>query len=351
MSSRRGDHRAFTLCVLIASLSPALGPKVALSAPPAASADKRNNAGDHFRRGVALYKERDFVAALVEFRRAYELSPNYRVLYDIGQSLFQLQRYADAIPVFESYLTQGGAQISAVRRASVEGDLRTLRSRVGHVEVTVNVDGAEVRVDDQTVGTSPLPKPVLVSVGSRRITVAKAGRVSLEKFVDVSAGDQASVSFVFPDAPSAPVAQVPETSLPPQKAPEETPSTPGNGAEAEHAAHAEPEPSSSTPLWVAWSTTAVLGAGTAVTGALVLGAKSTLSNQLAAFPGNPDTIEADRRRARTLATTTDILLAATAVSLAISVYVTLTHHRERAPDAAAVKVGFGIGGLQIRGDY
>jgi len=317
----------------------------------AAGGDKKNEAGDHFRRGVGLYKERDFVAALVEFRRAYELAPNYRVLYDIGQSLFQLQRYADAIPAFEQYLAQGGNQISPVRRQSVEADLKTLRSRVGHLDVQVNLDGAEIRVDDQTVGTSPLAKPVLVSVGHRRITVAKPGRVSLEKFADISAGDQTSLTFTFPDQTQpAPVAQAPDTRG--RDRDEETPPPPQPVIVQQPAP--PPEPPSSAPLWISWTTTALLGAGTAVTGAFVLSTKASLSNKLSQFPGDADAIESDRKKAKAFATASDILLAATAVSLAVSVYITLSHGGPETHEAASlrdVKLGIGPGRLELRGSF
>src|SRR5512145_1254691 len=42
-------------------------------------------ASQRFQRAVKLYRERSFDAALAEFNRAYELSPDYRVLYNLGQ--------------------------------------------------------------------------------------------------------------------------------------------------------------------------------------------------------------------------------------------------------------------------
>ncbi|HEX7603304.1 MAG TPA: hypothetical protein VF316_16915, partial [Polyangiaceae bacterium] len=69
-----------------------------LTAVPARAEDttKIKEAGQHFQRAVSLYNETDYNGALVEFKRAYATAPNVNVLYNIGQSQFQLQRYAQA---------------------------------------------------------------------------------------------------------------------------------------------------------------------------------------------------------------------------------------------------------------
>ena len=345
MTTRRRERFLAAVLISATALS-AARPSLAQVTPAVSGADRRNDAADHFRRGVSLYKDRDFVAALVEFRRAYELVPNYRVLFDIAQSLYQLQRYAEALSAFESYLAQAGTQIAPVRRASVESDIRALRARVGRLDVTTNVDGAEIRVDDQTVGTSPLAAPVLVSVGHRKITVAKPGRVPLEKFVDVAAGDRTAVSFDFPE-PASPPPVATNTTTPSNPTTRSETHTPAN---VEPPPPAPPPPESTAPMWIAWTATGLFAAGTAVTGGLVLKSKSNLSTDLGAYPADPSAIDSDRSRAKTLATASDILLAATAVSLAVALYVTLTH-RGSQTESGDVKLGLGLGGIQLRGNY
>ncbi len=264
-----------------------------------------------------------------------------------GQSLYQLQRYADALKAFEDYLTQGGAQVSAARRGAVEADLRALRGRVGYVEVSANVEGAEVRVDDQVVGATPLAAPVLVSVGHRKIAIAKADRIPLERFVDIAVGDHAKVVFDLP-SPAAPVPP-PSTPLkdaaPPPKEP--SPSAPPPSP---------PPPPSSSLAWVPWAATGVLVAGTAVTGILTLTSKASLSSDLSTFPGSASAIDQDRSRAKSFAIASDILLGASAVALGVAVYVTLrSNHETRREQARAVapslQLGLAFDGLRLRGDF
>ena len=346
MSVRRRGSRA-ALVLLVLSALAAVRPSVAQAAEPVAASGRTNEAAEHFRRGVTLYKDGDYEAALIEFRRAQDLSPNFRILYDIGQASYQLQRYADALNAFESYLAQGGAQVPHPRQSAVEADLKVLHTRVGRVDVSVSADGAEVRVDEQVVGTSPLSGPVLVSIGHRKVTVTKAGFPALEKFVDVAAGDRTRIVFDFPtpEAPPPVVVQIPTPAPPPE--------TRAGAPASPHPLPPPVPPSSSGALvWVPWTVTGLLAAGTAVTGVLALNAKTTLDNELDTYSAGSNGIEQARSRARAYAIASDACLGGAAVALGVALYVTIAHgtgHRERTD--ANVKVGLGLGGIQLREDF
>ncbi len=313
--------------------APAPAPPAAPSAAPAPSpapdapkVDVRE-AEAHFHRGVELYKESDYGGALVEFKRAYEIAPNYRVLYNLGQTYFQLQRWAEALEALQDYLTQGGAQIAPEKRASVESDVRQLENRIGQVEVKVNLDGAQIMVDDQAAGTSPLAQPIVVSVGHRKVSATKAGLPEQERFLDVAAGDHATVELDFPP----PVAAAPA----PRPAP----------APVVAAAPPPPPPEHHSGKWIAWGIAAGLGAATAVTGVLTLVFNSSLSKDLNAFPGDANTIHGDRTNTQTFGVVTDALIGATVVAGGIAIVLTATDH------APKTEVGFTPGGVQLRGSF
>src|ERR1700679_4128277 len=88
----------------------------ALLAAPSVHADGTEDARSHFTHGVELFKEADFRAALIEFQRAYDAAPNYKVLYNLGQTSLELQDYAGALKAFRGYLDGGANQIPAARR-------------------------------------------------------------------------------------------------------------------------------------------------------------------------------------------------------------------------------------------
>src|SRR5688572_8817140 len=81
---------------------------------------RRAEASAHFRRGVELFQEEAFRAALVEFERAYAIAPDYRLHYNIGQTKLRLQDYLGVVQSYERYLTTGGTGVPAERRTQVE---------------------------------------------------------------------------------------------------------------------------------------------------------------------------------------------------------------------------------------
>jgi hypothetical protein len=210
--------RALPLCLALAVALP----PVALAQPARSGAPAEASA--HFQRGTKLYTEQDFRAALIEFQRAYQIAPNFSVLYNIGQSNYQLQDYASALQSFEHYLADGKDRVPAERRAEVSKDIDELRGRVAMVTFKVNEAGAEIAVDDVPVGKSPLPGPVRVSAGRRKLTATREGRPTTTRTLDIAGGDRLDVELTLaaPATTSGPgpvAASAPAPSPPPPPPP------------------------------------------------------------------------------------------------------------------------------------
>ncbi len=183
----------------------ALGLSVALTLPLAAVAPHGAAADDgaldqaraHWKQGVKLFDEQDYRAALIEFKRAYQLTPSFAVLYNIAQCEYQLLDYAGALDAFERYVAEGGAQIPPERRTKVDKDLAELRGRVATVTIEVAIPGVEVFVDDALVGTTPLGKPIRLNTGRRQLRATKAGFEPTTKTIDVAGGDVTTVEMAL----------------------------------------------------------------------------------------------------------------------------------------------------------
>ncbi len=292
------------------------------------SAEELEKASEHFKRGVQFYRERDFRNALIEFKRAHEIAPNYRVLFNLGQTSFELKDYVEAKRAFTSYLEQGGAEIKPARRKEVEAELERLEGYVAHIALTVNVEGAEVAVDDIVVGTTPLP-PILVSAGRRKVAVRKAGHAPLERLIDVAGGENKEVSL---ELTSLRVETVPTDPMP--NAP-----TPGE------------EETSSAGFWVALSLTVASGAAAGVMGALALKAKSDYDDELGTFPNDAQSIDDASGKVGTFAALTDVFAAlaigGAATTIALGVY---TFGGGDDEDETA-RVTVGIDGVYLRGSF
>lgn len=168
-------------------------------------------AGERFDRGVAFYDEGDFGAALAEFLRAYELTGHWGVLYNLGQVSAALSRHVDAVRFFEDYLEGGGEEIDPARRAEVEERLRELRSRLATLTVTVDVDGAEVLLDDEVVGTTPLPEPIYVAAGPHVLVARHPEHGSERRSLMLASETSETVAFEL----AQPVVEPPPVEPPP----------------------------------------------------------------------------------------------------------------------------------------
>ena len=135
-----------------------------------AQEDSKAQASLHFTRGVELAKAGAYADALIEFQRAYELSPHYSVLYNIGQAYVGLGQPVRAVEALKRYLSEGGAQIALDRRRAVEAEILRQFAQTATVAIDVDVPGASVSVDGDFVGRAPLRAPIRLSIGEHRVT-------------------------------------------------------------------------------------------------------------------------------------------------------------------------------------
>ncbi|MFO0613545.1 MAG: PEGA domain-containing protein [Polyangiaceae bacterium] len=284
------------VATLVAPLAPFA--RTALAQP--AEQTKEDEAYEHFKRGVAFYKDADFTAALVEFKRAYEIAPSYRVLYNLGQTSRELRDYATALTSFDQYLTESAAdpgldEKERGKREKAEAYVKELRPKVAIVTIEVNVAGAEVLVDDIPIGESPLKKPVFMNAGRRKVTVSKSGFNPNQRFVDVGGTDEKTVKIelLAVGGPSGPNPKGPPTK--------------------------PPEPGLSPVPFVFLGLTGATGIATAILGARALSLHSDYETELGKFPGNPEAIESARSGSKDFALGADILGGVTIASAAVTV--------------------------------
>jgi hypothetical protein len=323
----------------LAQLAAPLGARAQGQAPQNAAAARaaKQEAGTRFRKGLELYNDGDYQAALIEFRRAYELAPNYNVLYNIGQVYFQLQDYAGALTALERYLAEGGAAVNGNRRAEVEKDLAKLRQRVAHLDVSTSVDDAEIALDDAPIGKTPFTKPVLVSAGKHKITATKSGRVTATKVFEIASGDTLKLSLELADQ------SAPAPAPPPPEAPARAPATSSS------------EGGSGSLVWLGWVATGALAVGAGVTGGLALKSSGDLATQRDTAGATRADLDSGASKTRTLAVVTDVLAASAVVAGGVTLYFTLrgpSKPKSDAPAAASeLRLGVRPGGIALTGSF
>lgn len=328
MPTRRLAHALPLLALLVSQRA------LAQSAPATTSeAESSKSFGDtsvkqeaarRFEHAIKLYEDADYALALAEFERVYELVPDYRVLYNIGQVSIQMGRYARAFRTLKEYVARGGAELPADRAAAVQADLTLLSGKVAHVSLQVEQAGAQLSIDGVAVGRSPLAAPLVVDVGEHRVQVELAGYVTQNQSLTLAGGDRREVAITLQATPTAPPTTAPVA--PPREKPLVAPAPPVNKASSNRAAW----------LGVGWATTGALAAGALVSGALGASAAGDLKD-LRGTPGTSrQALEQAQSRASTRLLVADVLGGAALAAGAVTLYVQLSgSSHEKAPNQAA----------------
>ncbi len=182
--------------VLIVSLAGGPIPSVAFAAgTPASLADSLSGeAKNEYESGKILYAAGDFAGAALKFRHAHTLSGDPRLLWNEAAAEKNLRHYVRVENLIKEYLQRGGASSDA-ERADAEALIETVRAFIGVLTINVNEPGASVFIDDAPVGTTPLPGPVRVDMGTRRIRATKNGFKEASQSVEVIGSGQPSVEL------------------------------------------------------------------------------------------------------------------------------------------------------------
>jgi len=176
-------------------------------------------ARERFKEGVTYFDKKDFAKARVAFLQAYALKKHPAVLLNLAQSELRSGHEADAAQHFSQYLREH-KDASEAERQSAETGLAAAKAQVAEVTLDVDASGAEVHVDGDTAGTTPLPGPLFLAPGSHRIQVRKDAKTTTSD-IAVAAGQSTKFSIKLaapavappPAAVAAPPAE--ETASPP----------------------------------------------------------------------------------------------------------------------------------------
>jgi hypothetical protein len=294
-----------------------------------------------FQRAVELYREGSYEGALAEFSKAYQIRPSYLVLYNIAQTQYALHDFVGAYKSLMQYMAEGGGDIPADRRAQVDEMTVKLVGRIAHVQISTNVTGADIRVDNVSVGTSPLPGPVPVNVGTRKVSASKAGSPEAVRVLTVAGNESVNVELQI-DVPTVTSARL------------------APGAVSSSASLSAKTPVQTAPsragLIVSLSTTAALAAGTGVFGYLALGAQRNLNDQVKTYPNTKSNIENARTKSKNYGYVTDALGAATLISGGAALYFAISHSGDSPTPKSgkankSIVVAPTLGGMVLEGSF
>ena len=153
----------------------------------------KGQARSDYESGRILFNDGDNAGALVKFQRAYDESADVRLLWNVAVCEKNLRHYANVLRLLTRYRQEGAHVISQEQAGQVEEILQTVKLLISTVHLHVNVDGANVFVDSNLAGTTPLAEPLLVDLGTRRIRIEKAGYQTHEVTQELTGNSEVSL--------------------------------------------------------------------------------------------------------------------------------------------------------------
>jgi hypothetical protein len=193
-------HSPFVALVLAASLAAQTASAQQPRAPaPAAAGDVRSQLPEPARKAWDAAKQlagaNDFKGALVEFQRAYDLSQNPRVLFNVGVTEKLLTHYARAVDAWDKELHVGAGKLTPAETTELKNAIAIVQQFVTTIDVTANEPDATLFIDDYAVGKTPFTGPVRIDVGKHTLRLSKEGFVDATQMVDVASGARTPVTF------------------------------------------------------------------------------------------------------------------------------------------------------------
>lgn len=140
-----------------------------------------------FKEGNELFARGMLLDALKAYRKSQKLHPSYKVDLNIGGTLDELGRRAEAAWSFHRFMVHSAsAPADVVQQARAR--LAQLKHKLASVKVSCGVDGAVVAMDGKEVGLTPLELPIYLEPGKHVLSVTKRGKLAFTRKLALLAG-------------------------------------------------------------------------------------------------------------------------------------------------------------------
>ncbi len=157
-----------------------------------AQGDNATSAARAFDEGQRLFKQRNYLSAIIKFKIAYRLKPHYAVQCTIAQCNTSLGRFVEAAKHYRRCLKEGGD--FSPRATEIRSKLKAAKSQIVSVDVVSPGAGGTIYVDGVVIGLTP--RRVSMNPGKHVVEVRRAGAKSATITVNTQAGEKRTLSLV-----------------------------------------------------------------------------------------------------------------------------------------------------------
>lgn len=212
MRASRALHSACLSILLTMSATAAAqsGPPMEADTAPAIS----DRARALYMEGIKAADAKNWAGAHAAFLEAYKQSEHYQIAANLGSMEIKLGRFRDAAEHLAVYLRKAPSDKVKDRMRAL-AFFEDAKKKVATVQVRVNVNGAEILVDDKVVSLSPPVDDLFVEPGPRFIKARMAGHKSNETTIEAAPGSTHQVALTLEKMTTDPPITAPSVKPPP----------------------------------------------------------------------------------------------------------------------------------------
>ena len=152
------------------------------------------------KKALELFKDRKYAEALDQFQKAYDLSPSWVILCNIGKMSRYTGDFARSLGSYEKCLRDAGPDVDTAQRGDVEHEIADLSSLVGWASLHGEA-GATISADGKDLGALPIDHKIAVNPGSVTFTATKGGR-HRDVTITSAAAQTVDVDLALPSGPA-----------------------------------------------------------------------------------------------------------------------------------------------------
>ena len=153
--------------------------------------------------GQEAFKVGRWSEAEAAYQAAWDIKPGYDVGANLGDAEFRLGQYHEAAQHLAYAHKHYPVTAQLKKKAAIQKLLDEARAKVGEVNVTVNIDKAQVFVDKVLVGVAPLELPLFVTPGNHTIEAKRDRYIPATQSITATAGSTQNAALVLDLVPSA----------------------------------------------------------------------------------------------------------------------------------------------------
>jgi hypothetical protein len=139
---------------------------------------------NEYEAGKILFEDRDYTTALLKFQDIYSKTKETRLLWNMAACLKNLRHYAKALDVLRQYV-EAGDKLTPQELKDARDVMGAIEPFTTSVTFKVSEADAELFLDDESIGRSPLTQALVLDIGMRHLRVRKAGFRAVDKEIAI----------------------------------------------------------------------------------------------------------------------------------------------------------------------